>query len=295
MRNGEAKAMSSTMRWTLGSILALGLAAGYGCGGDDGGDDDDATTEMTSPAGGGGTPSVKNDIGMTPEVSYSGFDGEHTFKVPLKVRVKPATDWKCEPAEACQIEPTDDGAMVTIRKSGDIKVTAKSGDKNGVAKISVTQYTPDEWATGQARYNNMVAALRGPDGAVIDPSMAAPGAGGGQVMVGGIMVDKNAACSNCHGDTARPLRIRHTPTQIAKFSDDQLVDIFTMAKKPEGATVRIVPADVYKLFHTWELKESERRGLVAFLRSLEPKDMEPLMIPGLGGGGTGAGLDAGVP
>jgi hypothetical protein len=290
MRNGEAKAMSSTMRWTLGSILALGLAAGYGCGGDDTGDDDDTNTEtVTPPAMGGGT--VKNEIQISPAVAYSGFDGEHTFKVPLKVRFGPAGDWKCQPADACEFEPFEGGIMVTIRKAGDITVTAKTGEQNGIAKIVATKYEPSDWSLGQMRYNNGMGALRGADGATLTPEQAAAmaGVGGGTVNVMGIMVDRNAACTNCHGETGR-LRIRHTPVQTAKYSDQELIDIFTMAKKPDGAGTRLVPADIYKLFHTWDLKESDRVGLVAYLRSLEPKEMEMLMFPGSGGG-----LDAGAP
>jgi hypothetical protein len=139
----------------------------------------------------------------------------------------------------------------------------------------------------------------------------------------------DAACSSCHtsggasGTRMLPdggmiqIDVEHTPQQTGGYTDEQLVAIFTMGKKPEGAPYRIVPklvaglpmalqtpalyGTIYAGFHKWDMMESERKGVILYLRSLEPKSQPEVDFGGLlpprgafPGGMTGGGAAGGA-
>jgi len=68
-----------------------------------------------------------------------------------------------------------------------------------------------------------------------------------------------------------------------------------MGMKPPGATFHtMIPSFVYTLFHTWEMTDAEKKGVVVYLRSLEPASQGALDFSGVvNRGGTGAA--AGTP
>jgi hypothetical protein len=201
---------------------------------------------------------------------YSAYDGQHVFKIPAIV-TQPidAPKWSVEPADGADItQDANGGVMLTMRKAGSFKVYARSGNVMGVSDLHVTQATPEQWAMGEARYRNDVKINLMPPPAPAD----------GGMPMGPPMFDlpDNAACGNCHGDGAERLKIQHTPQQIGGFSDEQLVQIFTMGMKPAGSIFKsMIPPFFYRAFHTWSTANAEEtQALVVYLRSLEPKSQD---------------------
>ena len=112
------------------------------------------------------------------------------------------------------------------------------------------------------------------------------------------MVNRAAACTNCHGTQQDD--VEHTPAQIGGYSDEEIVTIFTQGRKPAGVPNRIIPVAQWTPIHQWQMTEDEKLGLVVYLRSLEPQSQGTTdfggravfrggMRPdgGFGGGGDG--------
>lgn len=267
------------------ALLLLGSASSFGaCGGDSGGGGDgDGDTGGPVP---GGT------IVLQPSKLYTAWDGQHDFTVPVVSGVSGAT-WTASDPSAVSIEPTSDGALIKVKKGGvpKVTVTAKSGVGSGSVEVFITQGTAASWEFGKSRYNNGVVALKLND------------AGRPTITAGGIMLDPNASCNNCHGTTAMALGVEHTPQQLGGMTDDEVVTIFSMGKKPEGAKmITGIPVTAWMSFHKWQMTDDEKTGILLYLRSLAPKGQGGIRFPtfdggrpvGLGGGGMTTTNDAGV-
>jgi hypothetical protein len=208
---------------------------------------------------------------------YSAYDGEHTFQVPVHVDMATVelSDWQAIPSSAVTIDPDPEGGgiMLTIVEPvAEITVAARSGMIGGTAPLHVTIATPEDWTVGEARYHNGVDyTLPMLDFAqLIDPNWTPP------------PTPENLACNNCHTTGAKYFEIQHTPTQIARISDQDLITIFTTGMKPPGVTWSVIPPEfqhLYEDFHHWEATEAEQKGLIVFLRSLTPTGQGDIMLP----------------
>ena len=95
------------------------------------------------------------------------------------------------------------------------------------------------------------------------------------------------ACNNCHTTGAKYFEIQHTPTQAARFSDDELKAILTMGMKPEGVGYRVLPEmlggstadEIYNDYHRWEATDEEITGMIVYLRSLTPTGQGDILLP----------------
>jgi hypothetical protein len=252
--------MNSSLRIILSLALPLaGATAFLACGGED----DDGTNQETGgiegddDTAGEGTGGLK----LVYDPMFSAFEPTHTYQVPVVVEGLPKDlDWTATPADAVMIEPAPEqgGALITMRKSGTVKIKAISrGSKmSGEATLNIQEATPELWEIGQKRYTapNMGAFVN------TDASMF------------GVGVNENASCNNCHGE-ASTLKVEHTPQQAAGYSPEELINVFTMAKKPEGAPMRVqnIPANIWQQIHKWKMSEEEQKGIIVYLRSLAPK------------------------
>jgi hypothetical protein len=220
--------------------------------------------------------------------AFTAFDGEHQFKVPFYVdgATVELSGWSAIPSDSVTFDADPDGGMggviVTVVKDvPEITIAARSDTIGGVALLKVTSATPAQWAAGEARYNNGKEF----DLPMIDPAMFAE-----------LLLDPNwtppappgdIACNNCHSLGAKLLEVQHTPTQAARFSDEQIRTILTMGTKPEGVGLRVLPdmlfgmtgTEVYKMFHTWDSTEEEIVGLIVYLRSLTPMGQGDILLP----------------
>jgi hypothetical protein len=236
----------------------LGAGAMGGCGSDEG-----SKPEPTGPEGGGEPLEIyfKN--------MYSAFipGSDRKFQVPAVVQGVRADSWEASPADAVDFEmdAIENGVMITMRKAGTVKITAKAGRRSGSATLNITEATAEQLAMGEARYNNQIML------------MFMPG------NINGRMIDNNVSCKNCHGSGAQFLAVEHTPQQTGGYSDEEIKNIFQNGMKPPGASYGSLPGimNYYPLFHRWNASEEEYQGLVVYLRSLEPKTQGDLDFMGL--------------
>jgi hypothetical protein len=179
-----------------------------------------------------------------PATTYSGFDGTHSFKVPLAV-YDADSDLVVTANSGALVEPkqlvtavrdgiTDNGRyyFVTIARAGNVTLTATSKGRTTTATINVTTYASTRWAIGQTRYLN---------GSGSDPP-----------------------CADCHVNGAA---IDHSPAALATATDEKIEIVITT-----GISTANTPIDTGRPGgHKWTVTESELDGLVTYLRALEPR------------------------
>ena len=209
---------------------------------------------------------------------YTAYDGVHTFQVPARVdgQIIEPSGWKAIPSSAVMFEadPEGGGVLITVLEPvAEITIAASAGPVGGKAPLRVTVGTPEDWAMGEARYNNGVEyELPDLDFAevIFDPNWQPPEA------------PDNLACNNCHTTGAKYFEIQHTPTQASRISDEELIKVFTEGVKPPGVGYRILPEslqDLYVDFHTWVSTPEEQKGLIIYLRSLTPQGQGDIKLP----------------
>ena len=281
-----------------GYATATNGTNGNGSGGSSGGTEGASSTGGTTGGGGSSTGStgdsgqssgsanVAGDAGIDDGAEpaeplelafspmYSAYDGVHIFKVPVRVvgTDETATFTASDP-NMVDIEATRDGAMITTLAAGTVTISAAIGDRVGTSELFITDADPADYATGRSRYNNGVLAY--------DLSSTS------------FKPYSDSACTNCHGILAGNGDIEHTPQQTGGYSDEQLITLYTMGKKPEGVPQRLLSAFVWGNLHKWEMTEEEAKGIAVYLRSLEPKSQGELDFGGLftgGGGGVSVGV-----
>jgi cytochrome c553 len=231
-------------------------------------------TGETADAGGGGMQQTGgNDIlQLTYAPMYSAYVEGHEALVPImfkdtSLRGKGAKFTSSDPSVAT-VTDNDKGGLITVKKDGTTTIRVSLDGETGAAKLTVTKFSEAQWAAGRDRYSKSELALSSPTGGSIsalllqDPKNR----------------NANGACNTCHTEQAKALKIENTPTQIAGYSDAELITIFTKGMKPEGVAQRTrVPDFAWGTFHAWEVTEDEKQGLIAYLRTQTPKD-NPAMV-----------------
>ena len=268
-----------------GRCIAFALvlsSALWACSSDDsGGNDGDMGNAGggSNQAGSGAPAAVGNELDADILFSpmYSAYDGEHDFKIPAIVNGYTDVRWEADPADKVDLEPLgDNGVMITTRAAGDVRIIARSGSLSGSTMLHITEATGDDWRLGESRYLNEVPL---PD---FDPA---------QAMAMGFSIPDDLSCRNCHGGGAEALSVEHTPQQTGGYSDDELIAIFTMGMKPAGSEWNSgIPEFIYTRLHTWTATEEEKKGLVVYLRSLEPKTQGDIDFGGLLNRGSGGSM-----
>jgi hypothetical protein len=247
----------------LGGVVAA--AALVACSPDLGGDpleglgDGDAGDSGFSREGStyDSEPSPESGLGQLrfhPSTAYSGYDGTHTFIVPIAV-YDAAEDLEVVATDqaAATITPkklqkpvnpdgiVDNGTyfFVTVQKAGTLTLRATSRGETATATIDVADYAADRWAAGEARYTS-------------------ESAGG------------DPPCTNCH---VNGQAIDHSPASMASASDPKIMTVITTGISTAGFPITIDSNDPSRQ-HKWEATEAELDGLVTFLRGLEPRGFE---------------------
>lgn len=261
----------------------LGGAAGIGATGGVGGAGTGGLGGVGATGGTGGTGATGIQ-GMFPEVtdwnaleivyptSYSGYDGVHQFKVPFHVKCTggiPLSAWHADPPTAVSFDADPnpdvmDGVIVTVLEPvAQITIAVVSGNLGGTAPLNITIGTPAQWELGNMRYNN------GADWSLnILMPMAPP---------------PNTKCTVCHSaNSSTGFDIQHTPTQLARASDADIIQIMTTGTKPASVPFRVLPdtimfggmtytnAELYAMFHEWDPTADALTGMILYLRALTP-------------------------
>lgn len=238
------------------SITASSAAVVFACSstpaasGDDDDDTEDAGNYEREGSVYDSTPAADSSLGVlrfSPDKSYSGFDGTHSFKVPiavydgtsdLKVSLDDAAEGTLTPVKL--VNPTKTGVtdsgkyyMVLIEKAGTFTLTASSGGQSVTSTITVTNYDAPRYGAGQARYNTTDNT------------------------------DTRKACTQCHGSGSD--KIDHSPAVLATATDEEVKAIITTG------ILNNFPIKINGTSgHRWDATEEELDGLVTYLRALEP-------------------------
>jgi hypothetical protein len=290
-----------------GNTSTAGNTAGAGSAG----------TDSSGGTGGGGSVSTEPDtdpvgteLTLLFNPMYSAYipNSNVEFKLPAIAQGVADVQWSTDDPSKVDLtpDPTTGGILITTRGSGTVKIIARAGALSGSADLHITEATQEEWDIGEDRYNNEIPFPMQniiPDGGFGDGGIRSlldggvPDGGFTSIDPGslGINIPDDLSCVNCHGTTAQALDVEHTPQQTGGYSDDDLISIFTMGMKPPGATFHTpFPEFIYIMYHTWEATPEEQKGLIVYLRSLEPKTQGALDFAGLadnfgiGGGAPGS-------
>jgi hypothetical protein len=257
--------MNTSHRWFF--VASLGIAAAAAVA---------AACAAPTPGIGSGESNVESDdLEVVFSPAYSAYDGEHEFKIPLKVDGVKNLKWSASDPDMVDLDPQSNGmVMVTARKAGKVTITAKNGSLSGKTELHITDADAEEWEAGNQRYNS---------GIILERKRGDGGWDGGNRDQP--KEQRPAACTQCHANGQED--VEHTPMQTGGYSDEQLVDIMTKGKKPAGAEFRIRTQRWYENNHRWSMTEFEQKGLIVYLRSLEPKSQGPVDWGGRGGGKGG--------
>jgi hypothetical protein len=258
--------MNSSTRLAL--LLGLQVAAGaafLACGGDD----KDPAPATGGSGGDGGTPTASTDNGGLAFVTtplYSAYVPSHEAQVPIVIkdasRRKMGAKFTSKDPSIATVVDTDDGALVTVKKDGKVVISGSLEGDTGNVTINIKAYTDEQWTTGSNRFSKTDLAIMPKDGSA--PSAIA--------LLDSTTRNPNGACNTCHTSQAKTLGIENGPLQIAGYTDDDLITIFTMGKKPDGAKqASMIPSFIWGMFHEWTVTEEEKAGLIAFLRTQTPK------------------------
>ncbi|HTA20894.1 MAG TPA: hypothetical protein VK989_16485 [Polyangia bacterium] len=227
------------------------------------------------------------------QTMYSAYDGVHTFQIPAVVNgIDPTEiqiDWSASDPSMVnlQLDPTTGGVMITTQKAGTVQIYAQAGGLCGVAPLTITAATSQQWEQGSMRYNS---------GIIIDNLGQTR-----KMAEGGV----DAECTSCHGDTASagPFKtVQHTPEQTGGFSDADLINIFENGMVPTGGyfDTSIVTYAEWQRFHKWDVGDAAQ-GVVIYLRSLVPAaqtgaaNFGGMFVNGRRDGGMGGRFEGGVP
>lgn len=224
---------------------------------------------------------------------YSAYDGVHDYKLVASLPPADPNDddpidvdtvrWKLDESFVTRDTYQDlpAGLLLTTKKPGTstINITAKRRSGAGVhsySTLTISNADASEWQKGDERYTD------GPDIIIdsIDPSVASSSSSSSQCGLSAAereRVPKSGACGSCHRADGG-LSYEPTPIQVGHYSNDELIDMFAEAMKPDAQGFRSpflqmvsMPDCVYRSFHTWQISDDVKIGLVWKLRSLEPR------------------------
>jgi hypothetical protein len=188
--------METRPRIALG--LTLLLAACIGQTGEPAGG---AQADGGAGAGADAAPGGSAGLEILPKKIYSGFDGVAVYRAPILARGGTDLTWSVADPSLAQLMPEAGGTqlMILTLKAGTTRLTVSGNGKSATADLIITQYTPTQRATGEARYGTAQGG---------DP-----------------------ACASCHAGFTGP---DHTPTLLEVDSDAQIVNTFLTGIDAEG-------------------------------------------------------------
>ena len=192
---------------------------------------------------GGASPTS---ICIFPEEVFTGYDGKNTFKAPIRAYAPNGgalteVTWSLGTPAVAGLVPNADGTLM---------ITAKQAGSTTIT----------------AKMGTLTASV--PFEIVSYPATAHDVGDKRYHMVEGM----SPACVTCHGGDAGAAD--HTPTQLDADDDKGIQRSFLEGVDPEGRPLK-------QANHKWEVTEEEKAGLLAYLRSLEPKGY-PVVDPAHG-------------
>ena len=256
---GKVALLGAACAFALGAVLACSSSSNAPAEGAVPADEGkDAASFVRDGSVYDSTASPESGLGelmFRPDQVYSGIDGTRVFKVPLAVYDADAdlTVTVSDPsavvlAKATLKNPvsadgiTDNGSyyMLTALKAGTYTLTATSAGRTATASVTITDYAPDRYAAGDARYNSNITTLT-----------------------------TDRACKMCHVNGSA---IDHSPAALATATDQEIGIIITTGVKP-GPSVIKLPSEPGTQ-HKWAATATELAGLVTYLRAIDPRGFQ---------------------
>ncbi len=195
---------------------------------------------------------------LRPDKLYTGRDGTHAFSVPVAVYDADAdlTVTADDPSVVTLTKTAlknpvgvdgvvDSGIyfLVSAKKAGTYTLTATSRGVRTTASLTVSDYDSDSYAAGEARYANNKTSKT-----------------------------KDRACTTCHVQGAG---IDHSPAALASVSDQDVGVIIASGVKAGAAGPQVITiASEPGTLHKWNVTDSEKDGLVTYLRALAPRGFQ---------------------
>lgn len=222
---------------------------------------------------------------------YSAHDGVHSFQfTPSVPRAASNAADGVDPASLKWTFDSDflhaevfpglpGGIQFTTKRPGQtkIEVTAKTRGGTAVrgeATVTISAVTASEWDVGFQRFFVGRPVTWG-------PSCKSPDDTGSCGLSCKTMMElpPSSACGSCHTNrSSAPYALEYTPTQTARYSNEELADIFLAGKRGEVSMFDSTflqqasePSCVFAMLHTWEMSDEETRGVIAQLRAFPPK------------------------
>jgi Pilus formation protein N terminal region len=183
------------------------------------------------------------ELEIFPPKIYTGVDGVHLYRAPIITvgHAGPVT-WTIGNPALADIAPDPSGTeklMIVAKAAGATSITATSGGASSTASLDIIGYTPQQYDEGMRRY------MMGPN---LD----------------------NPPCMECHAVGKGP---DHTATELDADPDVEIQHTFLTGVDPEGRPIMDESEFAMLLkgkTHMWQVTETEKIGLVAYLRALEP-------------------------
>jgi hypothetical protein len=190
-----------------------------------------------------GSGEKSGEFQIFPPVIYTGADGVHEYKAPIIAAFPPGkVTWTIADASLASLAPegaNGEELMIKTLKPGTTTITAASGGKTQTATLNIVAYTPQQYDDGLKRYTMSN-----------DPN--------------------NPACKECHAPGKGP---DHTATELDADPDEEVQHTFLSGVDPENRPIaeNSEYANLLKgKKHMWMVTETERIGLLAYLRALPP-------------------------
>lgn len=245
------------------------------------------------------------DLTVVYDTMYTAFipGSDIQFKVPANIQdvsgetvATELSGWSVLPEGALTFDAdTETGGVIATVAAYYPEVLIAYTDgfgAGGTASLYVTEATEAQWQDGEARYNNenelvlpfleMVPPFGTPEFEEwrMEQEMR-------MQSLDDVEFEGNYECTNCHTTGAKYFEIQHTPTQAARYSDEELLAILSEGKKPEGVGFRLLPdelagmsaQELYSQFHAWTGTDEELSGIVVYLRSLTPEGQGDIRLP----------------
>lgn len=194
------------------------------------------------------------DVAVFPNVAYSGYNPGATFKVMVSTGAT-SPKWSVDDPSIASIAPSPPPsipgtdvtglqfALLTMAKPGETTIRMAAGDQVVLSKLIVKGYTDAELAAGKARYMNA-----SPDAA-------------------------RTPCIQCHAREGG-VGVDHSPLKMGGFDSPAILGVIEAATYPASPTGQSITSSFAPKGplsfsqHRWNLSETEKEGIVAYLRSL---------------------------
>ena len=225
---------------------------------------------------------------ITPTPMFSAYDGVHEYQVTAtfsRAALAMGVDfssvrWTIDDSIVTHenFDPIPGALLLTTKQAGSTQLRVRFTTVDGkqyrsMSTLTISKADADEWAKGDERYEHG-RPLR------LEPMPAQPAdaedsaCGLSEADFKRLPTLSTSACANCH-DPANGVFDASTPLFTSFYDNDELIEMFSTGVAPlmrfRTPFMQSVsqPECVFRAFHTWNVTDEEKAGLVWKLRSMK--------------------------